>query len=787
LGTGLDAKKQLPQQLRVDAGNGKGITARTEPAPSLSASSEEVLPQPPPSDSEKPSTSSQLDDSPTSLEPPSGPLVSSEATLIHPLTLTTILAPKSVQSTQSLLETLNTPTPTAAEGLNKPRGVTLVDHPLALPHHQIVNSSRFSFEGSSKAASVTGSIGQKEDDGGDGSSFADGSFQFGLDDDMDGEDDGFERANEGMFHYDAEADQDQLFALHSAVEAMNFNIVQEQHGIGMAISGDGVVPYEGHKPDVTCSLPSMNPKESKDVLNVRQQLANPRGYDLSDDSDLDFLEDEQELAGYEDDDDMYFTDGLIDNMAVPVLDPPSNLNGVATGLEAITPEEIDDYTQSLSSPPAVSARKCISISTSNLSSGGIPQDGSMNTTQPETPISSFPPFINPVGGGLGYTPQQHQFYNPNMTGTLDGMDLSTLTYSLQQLQRQQQQLSLADVPQSPSEGYDSDINEQPNFGTAYDSDFDAADEDVIAAANAEALASDYEGFYGSEFGFYQGDSGPVLGIGGSFGDSRPPIRKPSLTPISERSECSYRNSLVFPVSAGGNSGGGGSWGTTAAQVLPSNIPSPAGDEDIEVSLGQLLQLRRNAWGGSNGSIRSSGSGGAGGSPVAASPVSHSSHYFNPNWPPASATTLTAVGMGIQAPTSNTHNSLPTVLSSLSPQSQNWPPIGSAVMSWVPPPTPSTPLSIGFNNFGQPPAPLVLHTGNLSGFACLTPPGMDDKASVRGTWESMNENGSSVGSGIGCVSGPPGLTHAGNRAMLPTKGSFEDPTILASTTAVQDGQ
>lgn len=140
---------------------------------------------------------------------------------------------------------------------------------------------------------------------------------------------------------------------------------------------------------------------------------------------------------------------------------------------------------------------------------------------------------------------------------------------------------------------------------------DALDDDaIIAEANAEALASDSDGFYGQEFGFY---SAPTAGEalfanGGYFGPgvdgltrskSGRVIREPNLTPITERSEYSNRNSLMsLPPSAHGN-------GNIASPSL-AQLSVMMGDYDEEnMSLSALLKMRRGAWGGSQASVRSS--------------------------------------------------------------------------------------------------------------------------------------------------------------------------------------
>lgn len=84
-------------------------------------------------------------------------------------------------------------------------------------------------------------------------------------------------------------------------------------------------------------------------------------------------------------------------------------------------------------------------------------------------------------------------------------------------------------------------------------DYEQEDDDVIAAANADALDYDEE-FYGEEFHFYSKGDGDVGGesqYGGVFVNDikrshsgRVNGQEPSLTPITEISEWSTRNSMV---------------------------------------------------------------------------------------------------------------------------------------------------------------------------------------------------------------------------------------------------
>ncbi|KAI9693595.1 MAG: hypothetical protein M1822_002866 [Bathelium mastoideum] len=160
--------------------------------------------------------------------------------------------------------------------------------------------------------------------------------------------------------------------------------------------------------------------------------------------------------------------------------------------------------------------------------------------------------------------------------------------------------------------------EEPDY-EASDLDDYLEDDPIIAAANAEALASDDEGFYGQEFGFYaqaHGANEVELVNGGYFGprgidalgrstSGRNAVREPNLTPITERSEFSTRNSFISLHSH---------WGPPSAASAAMPSPglaqlarlSPYAVDDDEMSLSQLMKLRRGAFGGSNSSLHSAG-------------------------------------------------------------------------------------------------------------------------------------------------------------------------------------
>ena len=199
--------------------------------------------------------------------------------------------------------------------------------------------------------------------------------------------------------------------------------------------------------------------------------------------------------------------------------------------------------------------------------------------------------------------------------------------------------------ESETNGYDdySDDFVTNNFDDYGDDagfdDFDFDDE-FIAEANASALANDADGFYGQEFGFYSAPAPAPhhqpsssssasttsateniyhYSAGGYFipatalnrsTSGRVVCREPNLTPITERSEYSNRNSVMsftLPPAIGDGPGGRNS--------LSSPIPGlaqlallPEDEVGGDMSFEALMRLRSKAWGGGGGG---GGGGGAG--------------------------------------------------------------------------------------------------------------------------------------------------------------------------------
>ena len=154
----------------------------------------------------------------------------------------------------------------------------------------------------------------------------------------------------------------------------------------------------------------------------------------------------------------------------------------------------------------------------------------------------------------------------------------------------------------------------PDEPESFDFDDDLDDDAIIAAANAEALENDDEGFYGQEFGFFahaNGSGEAEYANGGYFGSAgydgikrnhsgKANFQEPSLTPITERSEWSQRNSMISLAVQGA---------FPPSQQTPglAQLADAMQYEDDNMSLSALLKLRRGAFGGSNGSLRSTGS------------------------------------------------------------------------------------------------------------------------------------------------------------------------------------
>ncbi|KAJ4308863.1 hypothetical protein N0V94_009180 [Neodidymelliopsis sp. IMI 364377] len=187
------------------------------------------------------------------------------------------------------------------------------------------------------------------------------------------------------------------------------------------------------------------------------------------------------------------------------------------------------------------------------------------------------------------------------------LDDSSVSHSRPSLVPDEGRFSLDTVgfpPEDDVYGMDSSFQDDYDY-SEYDSNLE--DDPMIAAANAEALAYDDEGFYGSEFGFYAAAGDAQNTWGGVFGASglaravsgRNAVREPNLTPITERSEYSTRNSFIslnhfrdgsLPIASPGLA--------QLARMSPYEWPG----EEEDMSLDTLMRLRKGAFGGSASSL-----------------------------------------------------------------------------------------------------------------------------------------------------------------------------------------
>ena len=171
-------------------------------------------------------------------------------------------------------------------------------------------------------------------------------------------------------------------------------------------------------------------------------------------------------------------------------------------------------------------------------------------------------------------------------------------------------------------------NDDDGFGNGLD-DYEFDDEDIIAEANASALANDQEGWYGQEFGFYSAPMAQAgyghgssssssrnntenenpfqYSYGGYFGPAgegvfrsksgRVVCREPTLTPITETSEYSNRNSIMslnLPPSIDARN-------STSLQS-PTLAQLALMDDD---EFDSINKLRKKTWASSQASIMSS--------------------------------------------------------------------------------------------------------------------------------------------------------------------------------------
>ena len=334
-------------------------------------------------------------------------------------------------------------------------------------------------------------------------------------------------------------------------------------------------------------------------------------------------------AGYQDEDDMYFDDGMIEDLedvdgqtfdesvfdddtsrvyGLPIRDLPKQQQPHIIGGGLRNSEQLDGV---MSQEQLLPAEK-----TGNSGDDMITDE--MRDSLPDLNQSSRPAFSHTAG----LTQDNLAAYHDALAMAANQAALSGKFARRSSLQSEQS-IEHPGLDSDPCPVVDEspslEVNGHPfaqNIPGSDDYDFDDVESEdaIIAAANAEALENDDEDFYGQEFGFYARKTGSgEYANGGYFG---PGIGRshsgrnvePALTPITERSEWSNRNSAISLALHG-----------YPSSTLPPSTPGLAQLADLmhpqedNMSLSALMKLRRGAWGSSTTSLQSSS--GTSGSPL----------------------------------------------------------------------------------------------------------------------------------------------------------------------------
>lgn len=338
--------------------------------------------------------------------------------------------------------------------------------------------------------------------------------------------------------------------------------------------------------------------------------------------------------------DLYFDDGEFDNMMDDVND------------EEVDERIFDDGNVTIRDIPAENARRLEEAQRRSsageaippgldypLVQGGLrPQEQHKTTTSPYTVALSG---VNaaPDASSVGLTEGNLAAYHAALASAADVAAANgRFTRSISNSRYSEDETSTSQLEDSPpglstddkhgSHNVDfSGIDEDENF--PFDDD---GEDDLIAEANAEVLENDDDGFYGQEFGFYaraKGKNTSGLEYGGYFAprgsngikrshSAKANFQEPSLTPITERSEWSARNSVASLHIPGMPSSAQSIPSPGIAQLL--DLESSSFDENM--SFEALMKLRRGTFGGSSTSVNSLGG------PPSSSPLAHvSAHSF----------------------------------------------------------------------------------------------------------------------------------------------------------------
>lgn len=527
--------------------------------------------------------------------------------------------------------------------------VEMPQQPSGLPRHLKSNASRFSFDMTGMESSVQEKLleekhKEKEAErrakyGPDDEEYSDDDFDENLLDDMDG-------LEEKIPGVNTDADEDELV---SGSGTMMMNKSWLSPGLSPIIgspaspvaSNPVTFPMQGapvsaellHNPSHSPSLyENTNPRDN-DINQPQQQMnvgapstgsapvplgANPGASQvLEDDDDLYFDDGEfGDLDADVADEGEKFDESIFDDETSHLYDRKKKLDPVTSGEQQAARLDESSEEEGVGNSAGQTAALGHAPSMASNYRAGLKTFGSLSAARDAGPAKVY--------GGVLSEHNLEALHNA-LTKAATGNDRFERTDSMSD--RSVDQESAAQTAQT-AESHPGLISDNSRLSQAIEpfgseevlEDFDYDDCDalyddpIIAAANAEALENDDDGFYGQEFGFYahaHGNGESELTNGGYFGprgvegisrsfSSRGKFREPSLTPITERSERSTRNSIISLTAAHAPGHSNASMSSPGLAQLVD-----LGNLDDEMSLSALMRLRRGAWGGSNGSLRSS--------------------------------------------------------------------------------------------------------------------------------------------------------------------------------------
>ncbi|KFY24226.1 hypothetical protein V491_02238, partial [Pseudogymnoascus sp. VKM F-3775] len=257
-----------------------------------------------------------------------------------------------------------------------------------------------------------------------------------------------------------------------------------------------------------------------------------------------------------DEDDMYFDDGMIDHND---YDP----EGPEFDESIFDNDDTDQYgrpLKPLSSLPTLYSPPLIHTTTDSLNLSKRESADSQNQTAQKDPLEVEP---DPLTVLSSAQPQADspKLLQPAASLTQDSLSayqsaLAAAAYAAAASGRFRRDSTPGFNIGDEREGNPNEANlYSPSIEDDFDYDDAFEDDPIIAEANAEALAYDDDGFYSQEFGFYSAPAGTeaLYANGGFFGprgvegvvrSQSGRVREPNLTPITERSEYSNRNSIM---------------------------------------------------------------------------------------------------------------------------------------------------------------------------------------------------------------------------------------------------